>query len=551
MLIQKKLFGDEICLEPESYGGIYGMHKYWGKKPFNIISNFIIENTEKGDVVLDSFCGSGVTAIEALRINRRSVAFDINPVAINIARASMEPVDVRKLDAEFKAIKHELENVINSLYATKCPLCGKESTVTHVIWTGDEPQEVWYKCSCKKGKIIRPAEDLDSTSANSPKLNPLWYPKTRMIANSRMNVSEGQRISDLFTTRALTGLSFLRHRIKKIEDASVRNTMELVFSGALSQASKLVFVIRNRKNSSNNGAEVGSWVVGYWVPTEHFEVNVWNCFENRYKRVLKGKKEITKLFKKSPVITDTYSEDKWDVLIKKCTATMLDLPDDSVDYVFIDPPHVNRILYLEMSLMWNSWLGLDNNLNWNDEIVISESKERNKDDRDYTNLMKKAISEIHRVLKPGKVMSIAFNSLDDGTWKNLFDICTECGFRPNNIEPLEYSATSVVQDNRKNALKTDFVISFVNDEREKRSIKMSESIKDISVAVESKLSGGKCLETYEILNSLFTESVPECFFYAPTKILYTLDTNDKFSYKDGKWSLTNYSVNNTEVDFDR
>ena len=46
-----------------TYKGIYAMHKYWGKKPFNEISKFIEEYTVPGDVVLDSFCGSGVTLI--------------------------------------------------------------------------------------------------------------------------------------------------------------------------------------------------------------------------------------------------------------------------------------------------------------------------------------------------------------------------------------------------------------------------------------------------------------------------------------------------------
>jgi len=35
---------------------------------------------------------------------------------------------------------------------------------------------------------------------------------------------------------------------------------------------------------------VGSWVIGYWIPKENFEINVWNCFENRYRRIIKAKK---------------------------------------------------------------------------------------------------------------------------------------------------------------------------------------------------------------------------------------------------------------------
>jgi len=58
----------------------------------------------------------------------------------------------------------------------------------------------------------------------------------------------------------------------------------------------MVFVIRRRGKttgeSSRGKAEVGSWVIGYWSPPEHFEIHVWRCFENRYRHILKGKQEV-------------------------------------------------------------------------------------------------------------------------------------------------------------------------------------------------------------------------------------------------------------------
>ena len=48
----------------------------------------------------------------------------------------------------------------------------------------------------------------------------------------------------------------------------------------------MVFAVTGRgktKGKSADKVEVGSWVIGYWRPPLHFEVNVWNCFENREK----------------------------------------------------------------------------------------------------------------------------------------------------------------------------------------------------------------------------------------------------------------------------
>lgn len=112
--------------------------------------------------------------------------------------------------------------------------------------------------------------------ANNPKEEPLWYPTSKMFENSRINVNKDQKVSDLFTKIALVGLSLLLDEISKIEDPLIKSVFELTLTGTLSQASKLVFVIRNRKKNegSESKADVGSWVIGYWVPEEHFEINV-------------------------------------------------------------------------------------------------------------------------------------------------------------------------------------------------------------------------------------------------------------------------------------
>ena len=130
----------------------------------------------------------------------------------------------------------------------------------------------------------------------------------------------------------------------------------MTFSGTLSQASNLVFVIRGREKNegARDKAEVGSWVIGYWVPEEHFEIHAWNCFENRFKRILKGVQEINDLFsEKDEGYLSSHAQ------LFNGSATELQAENESVDYVFIDPPHANRILYMEQSLMWNAWLGLD------------------------------------------------------------------------------------------------------------------------------------------------------------------------------------------------
>lgn len=240
---------------------------------------------------MDSFCGSGVTLIEALKANRKCIGVDLNPIAVKLAKVSMTVVDINLLKETFQNIQLNLKKTINSMYEVEEN--GVKTMVTHTIWKDNVPVEVWYTDG-KKKKIIRNGRDIDFDMAMNPVVSAKWYPKSLMFENARINVGKNQRVSDLFTPRALVGLSLILDEINKIADDKIKNVFELTLTGTLSQASNLVFVIRRRgkQNDSKTKAEVGSWVIGYWVPEEHFEINVWNCFENRFKRIFKGEIEI-------------------------------------------------------------------------------------------------------------------------------------------------------------------------------------------------------------------------------------------------------------------
>lgn len=498
-----------------TYKGLYAMHKYWGKKPFNEISKFIEKYSDNEDAVMDCFCGSGVTLIEAVKMGRKAVGIDLNPIAIKLTKASLTPVDISEVKSEFARIKKAVFSQIDSLY--KVTLDGEETTVTHTIWKNNEPIEVWYSTKTVR-KIIREGLQIDKELANKPKIKAKWFPTSKMFENSRINVAREQKVSDLFTPRALVGLSLILDEIKKIKDEKIRNLFELTLTGTLSQASNLVFVIRGRKKNEGirDKAEVGSWVIGYWVPEEHFEIHAWNCFENRFKRIVKGEEEINELF-----FDKSNDYMKSHINLINGSATEIPLEDDSIDYVFIDPPHANRILYMEQSLMWNSWLELDKNIEWGKEIIVSEAKDRkDKNTDNYNLLLDKAFGEIQRVLKPNRFFSMAFNCLDNETWIETLNLFIKHGFEIKEIVPLEYSATSVIQDNRKNALKTDFVLTFQNTgESGQRSIQFQVDETDLKEKITEIVNQHPEYEVYNVMNYLFEKTIPDGYIYKVSHIV--------------------------------
>ena len=96
---------------PKPYTGIYSMHKYWSKKPYNIVSQYIQRYSKSDDVVLDAFCGSGISNIESILLKRKTIGMDINPMAITIANQMISNIDISRAEAEFEMLeKMQAEN---------------------------------------------------------------------------------------------------------------------------------------------------------------------------------------------------------------------------------------------------------------------------------------------------------------------------------------------------------------------------------------------------------------------------------------------------------
>ena len=97
----------------------HGMHEYKGKFNPQVVRSLInILGISPGDKVLDPFCGSGTTLLECKHSGVSATGFDLNPLAIQIAKAKVDMLDVdhKKLLAEwgglwnqFTSRRHEFQ----------------------------------------------------------------------------------------------------------------------------------------------------------------------------------------------------------------------------------------------------------------------------------------------------------------------------------------------------------------------------------------------------------------------------------------------------------
>lgn len=517
-MAQLNLFGEgvkgstkheEITHKAKSYTGIYALHKYWGKKPYNIIADFIQKYTEEEDIVLDPFVGSGVSVLEAVFNKRKGVGIDINPSAAFITEQLLSSVAPKQLAEEFHAIESDIKGRINALY-----LVQRDNTSyvgQNFLWENNILTEIRYSNGSRKRSVTNPEEkDIQLAKSISVDNIPYFFPKAQFFHNSRINTNNKKNLSELFTPRNLLALALLYNRIETIESTNIRNIFLFCFTSAIGQASKMVFVIKQRNKTKermeeSHKKEIGSWVIGYWTPNDFFENNVWTCFETRFKKILKAKKEhyvLLQNFHAAYVYTDLNSNADFLIVNKPSQMYLKSLPDNSIDYIITDPPHGNRIPYLELSMLWNGWLKKD--VDYDDEIIVSEAKDRDKNITNYNELLNDVILECFRVLKPQKYFSFMFNSLDDESWFNVVKTFHRTGFSLHTIETLGYSANSVVQDNRTNGLQTDFVITYIKPVRiikgRELDIIQLKSYQELWQSITAMKSRG--LKPFQIINNV-------------------------------------------------
>ena len=129
--------------------------------------------------------------------------------------------------------------------------------------------------------------------------------------------------------------------------------------------------------------------------------------------------------------------------------------DNTVDYIFTDPPYGDSIQYSELSRIWNAWLGQAFPIQ--EEVIINPTQ--NKGHVQYEVLLTQAFSEMYRVLKPGRWLTLCFHNKSFETWNAILQACQKAKFRYGNALPQKPIAQSFTQAWAKHSPKTDLLIN--------------------------------------------------------------------------------------------
>ena len=437
---------------------MYLMHKYWARKPHNVVSEYIENYTKEGEIVLDPFCGSGPTPIEAIKLGRKGIGIDLNPVSTFVTRMTAIPADIDQIKKVFEEINANCENEINELYKTKCKKCGSESIILATIWDREksEPLELRYYCeTCKCRNVRKPSnDDLELIKKIEKMEIPYWYPTQKLAYNGEgfMKKEKSDSIPELFTKRNLIALSILFNELEKLKESKLQDIFKFAFTSMVHLASKMCPVAKEGgKGHWSKFSATSFWALqSYWVPPINMESNVWMLFESAVdgtQGIVNGKTDSNNqinYYKEAKKFEDL--NDGANIFLKTHNALELTqiIPKDSVDYVFTDPPYGGAVQYFELSTLWASWLKLD--LDYKDEVTIN--KQQNKDFDYYHKMLTAAFKQVYDVLKKGKYMTVTFHSTDIKVWTSIIKAIVLAGFDLEKIvyqPPARPSAKGLLQ----------------------------------------------------------------------------------------------------------
>lgn len=547
---------------------IYKLFGYPSKVYYMDIANFIKVFTNPGDLVLDPMAGTGATAIAALKTGRKVVISDASPTASFIAEGFLFPIEREPLfdihDKLMSKVKKPIlnlyaipcrcasgctyEGIIENLFVSdwyECPSCsyhfpllgnytGRRSIYScpecgHQINIGS-PEDKMYRinrrrptildivcgnCKCgnerHKRKVVEDDLKIMHDHLEEFKRNHkhLWIPSTKIVTDrcytrkgSWPGFEKGASVSELFSPINLWALALLHHHISQINNCSLRHLMLFTFIGSLIRASKRMYTTSVVKTY-------------YQVPSVGKEQNVISVFNRKFNDLIRAKNQQNRVMR-GVDLEKSVRVYNWD-------ARNLPLPDESIDYVFLDPPYGGQVPYFELNLFYSAWLKEEEP--WDNEIIIPMETD---DDPRYVNnwaeLITPAFEEIYRVLKPGRLFTLMFHSRSDLIWNKLQEIVfsgigKNKGFDYKFIHSKERGTTFHINQKDSTNPKTAFITYQKPFEKKtKRNLEKSRKIDWEELILKRILPLGKRISLWDVQNEVILYVYEKGIFDVPSSI---------------------------------
>src|SRR6188472_338470 len=112
--IEKIIYLNTLDWELQKANTIYSTHSYhpYSAKYIPQIPNYLITNfSEKNDLILDNFMGSGTTLVESKILGRNAIGVDVNPLAYLISKVKttkLQNSELKEISTISTSIKQDI-----------------------------------------------------------------------------------------------------------------------------------------------------------------------------------------------------------------------------------------------------------------------------------------------------------------------------------------------------------------------------------------------------------------------------------------------------------
>jgi DNA-directed RNA polymerase subunit RPC12/RpoP len=462
--------------------GLYMLHTYWSKKPFDAIEAYINHYTKLGNIVWDPFVGCGSTALVARRMGRIAIGFDVSPSAMRIACGYCNNHPFEELQSLQAAILKEIWTEISWVFelgdafirsvvvsesfkcgkclrtvalaelgieesTDRCPHCNdrvNSRTLEYIPNSGGpflveiqpKPLSARSSGSFKVGKSAKYDKNMTELYARLAKAAEPSSPPDRKIPQrlidlgGRLASSGTLRVSQLHSKRQriiLGGIWRVIQRQKCSQEA--KRSLEFLFSSVLINSTQMY---RARKKGGVAGA--------YYLPPVRREIDTYRAFNEKYDDLL-------------AVQGDYIGKRLGDVLLSRQSASdASQMLNDSVDYIFTDPPYADTMPFAALNAIYDYWF------NVNPSYLTDEAI----GDR-WTDIMDCFFKESFRVLKPGRWLTLCYHDTSEGTWEQVNDLARKAGFITDEADQavgIDSNQKAYQQTVGDKVTKRDLVINF-------------------------------------------------------------------------------------------
>ncbi|MDR1739152.1 MAG: hypothetical protein LBR45_00135 [Bacteroidales bacterium] len=435
---------------------IYTAMKYWGKKPHNIWREYIANYTSGNGLYLDPFAGSAISVFEAVKANKKAIAFDLNPLTSFIIEVMSVSFDKTRFKTEVNKILSVIEKdeVYKKYFFTQSRKNNDLEEVVCFKWDSGQLYELGIeeKKNTKKKKadryLSKPNEtDIEKGNSMAEIEIPFWYPdelfpQSPSFSANFLQCIGGNNFSNLWTRRNVYILAKIYDEILKCADNDMKKQLLFGFIQTLHLCTKMSVP---RREAANRDYSTSWGRSAYICAARKMEMNALmvfrgSCFGKQ--SVESCLSSVVDYLGKLPKITNvSYSNKQKNKLsgfdIKYGTIdinTILDyIPENSIDFIMTDPPYGGLVQYLDLSLIWLNWLKHYNakyEPNLEAEITIKKGiigidiyKQR------FTN----ALKNLYKLLKEDGKIVFTFHNKELPIWNAFLKSITLAGFKIEKV----------------------------------------------------------------------------------------------------------------------